>query len=122
MEIPKEINTDKLTCRLEFELGNKIDDVYFQIITGVEFLYGETGTQIMSLKLQSVFNVLGLDSVRKIEDNNVNYSSDFIKSILNITVGALRGMVVSKVIGTGLSAFPIPLIDLSQFVKDNNLK
>lgn len=120
-EIPREIVSEKLSCRLGFTINPQTQGSTFNIVMRVEFLYGETKTEIMSYKARIIFDVIGIEAVRKVNNDTIEFRPDFLESILSITIGTLRGMVAVKTAGTILSGFPIPLVEVREYAVKHNI-
>lgn len=51
-------------------------------------------------------------------DNGIQMPEDIMKAIINISSGAIRGIMIARTIGSSLSKFPLPLLDLGRLMKD----
>lgn len=56
------------------------------------------------------------------EDNKLVDSSGTLPLLLSISIGALRGILVTKTVGTSLTNYPLPIINTEVFIKKDYIE
>lgn len=85
---------------------------------GVQYAYN--GEPIMECRYAFQFDYKESEdgALIKMSDNGINMPEDIMKTIINISSGAIRGIMIARTVGTYISKFPLPLLDLKSLMKD----
>jgi len=120
---PKKVTLKDLDFRLNVIISTNIKGKRIKIEIELDaFLKKKDdleGQNIFGIKSITIF---GTPDFNKIVDKNgeITAPKEFVKKLLNICIGGVRGMLSANLINTGLSHITLPLLDLSMVVEKNN--
>ncbi|WP_157972885.1 hypothetical protein [Aureibaculum luteum] len=69
---------------------------------------------IFGIKSSTLFRVIDFDKLLN-EKGEFSPPEDFIRKLLNICIGGIRGMISIKLMNTQMNDITFPLVDLSKF-------
>ena len=98
--------------------AEKIVD-YNKIKVGTKYDIQEVS--VLNLELLFVFGINNIDNLVSVDRDNMklNFKADLIPTFINVAIGGMRGVLYEKVKSTKLEAYPLPLIDLQELIKQN---
>ena len=93
-----------------------------KVTTGVKYSLRET--PLCELIIDAVFGMAPFSEIVVIDESKktVSFTKEVMPTLLNITFGALRGVLFEKTRGTSLEAFPLPLISMPDLVEMNRFR
>lgn len=71
---------------------------------------------LMEYEMEAVFAVEGASDAALLTDVAVYLPADLLTLMLQVSVGALRGMLAAELQGTPLAGHPLPIYDISELV------
>lgn len=74
----------------------------------------------MELSTSNIFEFDELKQYFSFHESGLEDKFDVLPILLNISIGSLRGYLVAKTVGTCLSDYPLPIINIDAFLKQNN--
>lgn len=128
-----DIETSRTNFEVEvgFNLPDNVEGNTFEIKTVVRYLYlpkhdGEDQAinpirkKVLELSTSNLFEFDDLKSYFSIEEGGLEDKFNLLPILLNISIGSLRGYLVAKTMGTCLSDYPLPIINIEAFLKSTN--
>lgn len=112
------INHDNIKIGIGVALDPEIDKDLFTVHVAIKYKYDED--ILLEYKVSFTFTVENIDQLIKIKEAGFQTNVDFIPELLRVSVGALRGMLAIKTIGTILADDLLPIIDINQLLNNNN--
>lgn len=70
-------------------------------------------TRVLSCSVISTFEIPGLKEILAVQGEDVILTGKVMRTMLNIAVGALRGVIAVRTADTALRFRPLPVIDLN---------
>lgn len=116
----KSIDNNKLKLNFgvyfDWDKQKKILIVKFKVI----YLHLMDGTEVELLKyVQSFyFNINGVDEFKNHQTNEINVPEDVLVTLLGTSIGAARGIISQRIIGTILSNHNLPLLSPKMFLQE----
>lgn len=104
-----------VTLKARFALRGK-DRLVFQLearYTGVRALVRR---ELLNYAFETVFDIAGLETLVELDGDEVLLPRDLLVTVLNISIGAMRGAIAVRTAGTFLANYPLPLFDLRSIV------
>ncbi len=133
-----DIETSRANFEVEvgFNLPDNVEGNTFEIKTVVRYHHlpkhdGEDQAinpirkKVLELSTSNLFEFDDLKEYFSFEEGGLEDKFDVLPILLNVSIGSLRGYLVAKTIGTCLSDYPLPLINIEAFLKstiDKNKK
>lgn len=117
--IPENLGADidPAQLRIKFFHDFKTDITTDKFDVTVSVIYVYINDVLIEFTIKVIYYIDNLSSYLEINGASIRVIPDFIPILLNTAIGALRGMLVQKTAATVLSDFPIPLIDINQFLQ-----
>ncbi|GEM_PF-3029363 len=116
------LTKDDVEFGLIMKIGHNIEEQVVKIDLESDCYYKTENSkkkeEIFGIKSSTVFKVIDFDKLLN-EKGEFSPADDFIRKLLNICIGGIRGMLSVNLSNTKLNDFPLPLIDLSAFKKRN---
>lgn len=113
----QEIDPSQLQVGIRTVTDIKREEEIVQITTGVQYKYKDE--ILLVLDVASFFTVSNLSSMMGNNKKEINFENDVLPTLLNISIGNLRGMMQAKIATTKLEPFPLILIDMEELVARN---
>lgn len=85
-----------------------------------DFISKDRKEELCKYDIECIFKILEFDEVVKLKEKGINIDDKLLVNFLSIAIGALRGMLALKTVGSLLNKFPLPMIDVQILL--NNLK
>lgn len=120
---PKEDLSENIIIEMGLSLPKESKENTFELKTKVQYYYthepNQENKKIIPIKKKALeletSNLFELDDLSKyltFNDDNIIDSFGVIPIMLRISVGALRGILITKTAGTCLSNFPLPIMSI----------
>ncbi|WP_151888891.1 hypothetical protein [Flagellimonas hadalis] len=120
---PSEIEQRDLEFRLNIVSSTNIDEKLIKVELELDsylIIDGEADTQgLFGIKSTSIFKTPEIDDIVN-DDGKVTAPDEFMKKLLNISIGGIRGMLAAKLVNTEMRHITLPLLDLSLMKKEDN--
>lgn len=73
---------------------------------------------LLHLAAEAVFEIVGLERymMPTADRESIDMPPSLMQLMLSVAIGAIRGMIAQKTVGTSLQSHPMPLIDISKLV------
>ncbi len=86
----------------------------------LNYKLNELNDFVLQLESETVFHIKNLNKaiVKNEEENKVDIKDDLLSTLLGVCIGATRGILATKTRGTAFSAFPLPIINVKDFLKN----
>ncbi len=68
--------------------------------------------RLLDYVMEAEYGVTDADGLIDVADNEVLVTTDFLRLMLSIALGAMRGMIALRTEGTFLSKYPLPIYNL----------
>ena len=119
---PSSVNKEDLEFRFSHSLKTNREKREVTIGIRIKLVDPKSGTDLVENSARSVFVITPYDSViGSVTDNDLIVKTPLlIDTFVNITIGALRGMLVKNLKGSPLEGCILPLIPMD--IVRNNLK
>lgn len=120
-ELLAKLSADSLD--IQFRTASIIDLGSNQIIVQIGTLYNIDNTELLKLDIKLIYDVENLREIVNIDNDKkqIAFTVDIIPSCLNVAIGALRGVLSTKVAKTKLKDYPIPLMDIKVVESHNSI-
>ncbi len=120
--VPDPIDASALEVRYLIETEILRSEERIKVTTGVKYSLRET--PLCELIIDAVFGMAPFSEIVVIDESKktVSFTKEIVPTLLNITFGALRGVLFEKTKGTSLGAFPLPLISMPDLVEMNRFR
>lgn len=120
---PKEDLSENIIIEMGLSLPKESKENTFELKTKVQYYYthehNQENKKIIPIKKKALeletSNLFELDDLSKyltFNDDSIIDSFGVIPIMLRISVGALRGILITKTAGTCLSKFPLPIMSI----------
>jgi hypothetical protein len=122
-EISTEIEKKISGKNLEFKAGvrlipNKVEKEFgCAILIVYSYLANNDSEELCSYEIECVFKIEEYEKVIKINEGDISISDGLLSTFINITVGAIRGMMALKTTGTILNKYPLPILNSLEILK-----
>ncbi len=114
-----------------FNLPDNVEGNIFEIKTvvryhhipkhdGVDTAMNKMKKKVLELSTSNIFEFDDLKQYFSFHEGGLEDKYDVLPLLLNISIGSLRGYLVAKTVGTCLSDYPLPIINIETFLKQNN--
>jgi len=114
------LTKDDVEFGLMMKIGHNIEKQVVKIDLEIDCYYNAENSkkkeELFGIKSSNIFRVIDFDKLLN-EKGEFSPVEDFIRKLLNICIGGVRGMLSVNLSNTRLNDFPLPLIDLSAFKK-----
>jgi len=109
------------TLRVQFMTQTFLNIKNNQVKIKVGTKYDIQEVSVLNLELLFVFGINNIDNLVSVDRDNMklNFKADLIPTFINVAIGGMRGVLYEKVKSTILEAYPLPLIDLQELIKQN---
>lgn len=120
--IPDTIDANALEVRYLIETEIIRSEEKIKVTTGVKYSLREM--PLCELVIGAVFGMAPFSEIVVIDGakKTISFSKEIVPTLLNITFGALRGVLFEKTKGTALEAYPLPLISMPDLVDMNRFR
>ena len=120
--VPDPIDANALEVRYLIETEILRSEERIKVTTGVKYSLREM--PLCELVIDAVFGMAPFSEIIVIDESKktVSFTKEIVPTLLNITFGALRGVLFEKTRGTYLEAFPLPLISMPDLVDMNRFR
>lgn len=128
-----DIETSRANFDVEvgFNLPDNVEGNIFEIKTVVRYHHipkhdGEDPAinpmkkKVLELSTSNLFEFDNLKQYFSFHEGGLEDKFDVLPILLNVSIGSLRGYLVAKTVGTCLSDYPLPIINIEAFLKSNN--
>lgn len=117
----KDIVADNLNMQLRFGLKPDKDNNTFTVTIMLAYKYqvNDIIEDMVSIDVSSIFEIPNIDKFIDLQSDSFNDKAQLVPQMLNIAIGATRGMLAAKVAGTILAKFPMPMIDLEELITNS---
>lgn len=128
-----DIETSRANFDVEvgFNLPDNVEGNTFEIKTVVRYHHlskhdGEDQAiipirkKVLELSTSNLFEFDDLKVYFSFEEGGLEDKFNVLPILLNVSIGSLRGYLVAKTIGTCLSDYPLPIINIEAFLKSTN--
>ena len=112
----KENSNVKGPYKIDVGINFSTGDSYGLIRNSVEIKYSYGKAVILKAIVDCYFDVLNEGISPDSNNNTISFSAEFLRDMASVTLGAARGVLYSKTLGTTLSAAPLPIINLSEII------
>jgi len=104
-----------LGINLNFDFENEI----LKLKLLLNYTINEINDSVLKLESEIVFHIKNLNKaiVPNEKDNKVNINDDLFSTLLGVIIGSTRGILSTKTRGTAFSAFPLPIINVKDVLK-----
>ena len=99
----------KLKFGLDFNVQVDSKDGFVVVNIIATFVFDEE--EILKYKSQLLFKVIGLENILDQDGNKLQIKDSFLVTLINISVGTVRGLIAKATLGKRINDFPIPIID-----------
>lgn len=121
--INEKITTDFDPAHLQIMLSNNMDtDITndkFEVVVSVIYQY--LNQKLVEYTVKVNYYIENLASYIEPVENSIKVTPDFVPILINTAIGAMRGMLVLKTSSNFLSEYPLPLIDIHNFMNANEV-
>lgn len=106
--------------QIDFEINFAIDNYLSAIKNTLKVVYINANEPVMQLAIECYYTILP-DSWKEITapDKSIVAPAGFLQHLTALTIGITRGVLHTKTEGTNLNKFVLPLIDISEIVKND---
>ncbi len=106
--------------QIDFEINFAIDNNLSAIKNTLKVVYMNANEPVMQLVIDCCY-AISPDSWKEItaSDKSIVAPAGFLQHLTALTIGVTRGVLHSKTEGTNLNKFSLPLIDISEIVKND---
>jgi hypothetical protein len=128
-----DIETSRTNFDVEvgFSLPENVDGNTFEVKTNVRYHYlpkhdgvdqaiTPLRKKVLELSTSNLFEFDDLKVYFSFEEGGLEDKFNVLPILLNVSIGSLRGYLVAKTIGTCLSNYPLPIINIETFLKSTN--
>lgn len=111
------ITYDTLNLKFGFRLYPEGENK-LRLAVNVIYIYDDNNSQkeLANIEVSTYFWINNLNSFIEFMDNKFCDKTNILPLLLNVSVGTTRGYVASKLAGTTLSKFPMPIVDIEEFL------
>ena len=113
----EDINTEKLKYGYLNVITPNSEDKTISITSGIQYLYDES--PILECHYSFTFkyeeNVNGCVVIEN--ENEIKINQDILNIILSVAIGAIRGIMIARTIGTNISKYPLPIIGMEELLQ-----
>lgn len=103
------INDENLKFNLGYSLLPNPDENTLEIEIVTKYLYEDH--ELLFLSASLTFSFVEFSEVFEIKEGKIQEKVTIIPTLINVAIGTIRGMIATKICGTYLRKFPLPLID-----------
>ncbi|MDL2230193.1 hypothetical protein LJB87_00160 [Alistipes sp. OttesenSCG-928-L06] len=103
---PKQLNVN---IGANIQVGIESDSAL--VTVGAMYIYSE-----VNLFTINVINKFIVKDIKELVDDSNKLEKGLITTLLDISIGNLRGIISTKTISTKLEAFPLVIVDLKEFI------
>lgn len=111
------ITYDTLKLKFGFKLFPEGEDK-LRLAVNTIYIYdnGNAQKELANIEISTFFWINNLNSFIEFEDGKFNDKTGILPLLLDVSVGATRGYIASKLAGTVLSKFPLPIFDIDNLL------
>ena len=110
---------DKINFK--FSLNTEVNMKQDILIMLLQIIYEYENQNICFLKISFKYKVTGLKNIAKVENKDILIPSKIIKKLNANAISTSRGVLFEKTAGTNLEDIYLPLTNLDEFIKKENL-
>jgi hypothetical protein len=111
------LSQEDLSFDVEINVASNLDEKRILLLTTVVANLKKSNTNVFDITSEYIFQT---EDIKKVinEQNAIIAPEDFMRKIINITIGGIRGMLAVKLIEVGLEHITLPLMDTSVLEKN----
>ena len=119
---PETLDASAIEVRYLIETDILPNQERIKVTTGVKYSVGTLSA--CELIVCAFFGITPFADIVRLDESKklVSFSKEIMPTFLNITFGALRGVLFDKTKGTVLEAFPLPLVSMSELIEMNRFR
>ncbi len=108
---------------MKIEFGFKIDIqkqnkvLVLHLLTKYTYPIDGVDAKILELTSANYFEIKNLNDVISIEENRFTDKANILPTLLGISIGTIRGIMVVKTAGTALANYPLPIVSPADILK-----
>jgi len=119
VEIPKKFNNFTFEVSVSSRINLELSLIEINVKVGV-YVDKEKSHSIAVIDTISIFEVINLNEIIKNENQLLKIPEILILSLIGISISTTRGMLIAKTSGSLLQNAFIPVINPSDFLKENS--
>lgn len=114
---------DEEKLRFQYKIETLVKISEDTILVTADAKYSYEGKELMTASATFNYSVLNLNSAIVLDKENqkLNTKADIFPSLVGAAYNTLRGIVYARTVGTQLSKYPMPMIEVSTLVKKNGI-
>jgi hypothetical protein len=118
-DILEGLDNEEIESKLKFGLDLNVQAhskkglIVINILT--TFVFDEE--EFLKYKSQLTFNIIGLENIVVKDGNKLQIKDSFLVTLINISIGTVRGLIAKATLGKRINDFPIPIIDPRAILK-----
>lgn len=111
------ITYDTLKLKFGFKLFPEGEDK-LRLAVNTIYMYDNSNAQkeLANIEISTFFWINNLNSFIEFEDDKFNDKAGILPLLLEVSVGNTRGYIASKLAGTVLSKFPLPIFNIGDLL------
>lgn len=114
---------NNLALEFEHKFSVNLDENKFGVEISISYIDSRDRTHLSELSVLFNFCVMNLKELIEVDEQGIKTKDNsLIINLLNVSTGTIRGILYSKLKGTPLDKFPLPLIPTNFFHNINNKK
>lgn len=100
------------------DIDSKVDCLSLRLGTVYTYLRSMVKRPLLDFTIEAQFEIPSIDDFVSFNDDHdkVDLPPSLMSLVLSVALGALRGMIAQKTVGTALEYRPLPLVNLSSLV------
>lgn len=115
-KIGDKIDPSKIQIGFTNNIRNlNVENNLISVAFGAKYTYD--GEELLQCIYSFDFNVVDLKNYVKFGDNKTVTVNLIMPYLIDVALGTLRGIILTKTYGTPLYSFPLPIINVEQLIK-----
>ena len=116
------LNRDALEVQIGFKFEPIPEKNLFSVWIKAHYRYSvaDEKKKLASIEVATLFEIVNMEAHIEAQGEQFNDKSDLVPMMLNIAIGSTRGFIASKVAGTILAKYPLPIMDIQEVLSNIN--
>lgn len=99
-----------------FDKDTSRNTVTLQLGAHYTVLRSQIRRRLLDYVIEAEFMISRADGLIVVSDHEMMITPDLLRLMLNISIGAIRGMIALRTAGTALARFPLPVYNLDRLI------
>jgi len=107
---------------LGMQFGFDFEKERFNFRLFINYSIPENKNEVLALETEIIFHIKNMKDVIHFDEKNkkTTIKDDLLSTLLGVMIGTSRGILSTKTKGTALAPFPLPIINVKEFL--HNMK